>query len=95
MGEPLDNDDLAAVTEEENFVTARESDLAVLVIVNWYTQLNVCGMVKAGFLTKQKEGQLQFLCTELGVDVSCPPVGRKSPYVTLLQDIGQKCGCMG
>ena len=91
VGEPLDNNDLAAVTEEENFVTARESVLAAHQPVH---PINVCGMVKAGFLTKQKEGHLQFLYTELGVDVPCPPVGRKSPYVTLLREIGQKCGCM-
>ena len=28
MGEPSDNDDLVAVKEEENFVTAKESVLA-------------------------------------------------------------------
>ena len=34
MGEPLDNDDMAAVTEEENFVTARESVLTALQLVH-------------------------------------------------------------
>ena len=92
---PLDEDDLAAITEEENFVTARESVLAALQLVHPIIcdQQNVCEMVKAGSLAEQKVGQLQFLCTELGLDVPCPPVRRKSPYVTLLQEMVQKCGC--
>ena len=96
VGEPLDEDDLAAATEEENFATARESVLAALQMVHPIIcdQKNVCEMVKAGSLAKQKVAQLQFLCTELGLDVPCPPVRRKSPYVTLLQEMVQKCGCM-
>ena len=96
VGEPLDEDDLAAVTKEENFVTARKSVLAALQLVHPIIcdQQNVCEMVKAGSLAKQKVGQLQFLCTELGLDVPRPPVRRKSPSVTLLQEVVQKCGCM-
>ena len=60
VGEPLDEDNLAAVTEEENFVTARESVLAALQLVHPIIcdQQNVCQMVKAGSLAKQKVGQL-------------------------------------
>ena len=96
MGEPLDEDDLAAVTEEENFVTAGESVFAALQLVHPIIcdQHNVCEMVKAVSLAKQKVGQLQVLCTELGLDVPCPPVRRKPPYLTLLQEIVQKCRCM-
>ena len=96
VGEPSDEDDLAAVTEKENFATARESALAALQLVHPIIcdQQNVCEMVKAGSLAKQKVGQLQFLCTDLGIDFPCPPVRGKSPYVTLLQEVVQKCGCM-
>lgn len=95
-GEPLEEDDLAAVTEEENFVTARESVLTAIQLVHPIIcdQQNVCEMVKAGSLAKQKVGQLQVFCTELGLDVPSPPVRRKAPYVTLLQELVQKCGCM-
>ena len=92
----MEEDDLAAVTEEENFVTARESVLTAIQLVHPIIcdQQNVCEMVKAGSLVKQKVGQLQFFCTELGLDVLSPPVRRKAPYVTLLQELVQKCGCM-
>lgn len=56
VGEPFEEDDLAAVTEEENFVTTRESVLAALQLVHPIIcdQQNVCEMVKAGSLAKQK-----------------------------------------
>ena len=78
----------------ENFVTARESVLAALQLVhpNICDQQNVCEIVKAGSFAKHKVGQLQFFCTELGLDVPCKPVIRKAPYVALLQEMVQKCG---
>ena len=86
----MEEDDLPAVTEEENFVTAAIQLVHPIIC----DQQNVCEMVKAASLTKQKVGQLQFFCTELGLDVPSPPVRNKAPYVTLLQELMQKCGCM-
>ena len=88
--------DLAAVTEEENFVTAGESVLTAIQHVHPIIcdQQNVCEMVKAASLTKQKVGQLQFFRTELGLDVPSLPVRNKATYVTLRQERMQKCGFM-
>ena len=93
---PIEEDDLEAATEEDNFATARESVLATLQLVHPIIcdQQNVCELVKGDSLAKQKLGQLQFFCTELGLDVPCPPVRRKAPYVTLLQELVQKCSCV-
>ena len=90
----MEEGDLAALTEEENLVTIRESVLTAIQLVHPIIcdQQNVCEIIKAGSLAKQKLGQLQFYCTDLGLDV--PPVRRKAPYLNLLQELVQQCGCM-
>ena len=52
--EPLEEDDLPAVTEEENFVTAAVQLVHPIIC----DQQNVCEMVNGASLTKQKVGKL-------------------------------------
>ena len=59
-GEPIKEDGLEAATEEDHFATARESVLATFQMVHPIIcdQQNVCELVKADSLAKQKLGQL-------------------------------------
>ena len=96
VGPAVEEADIEAANDEENFTSARESVLATLQLVHPIVcdQQNVCEMAEAGTLERQKLGQLQFLCNELGLDVPDPPVRKKAPYVTLLQELVQGCTCM-
>ena len=58
-------------------------------------QQNLCAMVKTGALEKQKLGQLQHFCSELGLAVPDLPMKKKKAlYVTLLKELIQGCTCM-
>ena len=96
VGQEVEEEDMRAATDEANFANARESVLATLQLGHPIVcgQQNLCDMVKADSLSKQKMGQLQFFCSELGLDVPTPPVRKKAPYVTLLQDLVLGCSCM-
>ena len=95
VGQALEAEDISAVNEEENFANARESVFSALQLVHPIVcdQHNLCEMVKANTLAKQKLGQLQFFCSELGLAVPVPQVRKKAPYVALLQDLVLKCTC--
>ena len=71
VAQEVEEEDTTAANEEENFACTREFVLAELQsavplvhpIVCY--QQNLCEMVKADSLSKQKLGQLQFFCSEL------------------------------
>ncbi len=96
LGQAVDEEDISAANDEENFSNARESVLATLQLVHPIVcdQHNLCEMVKANSLSKQKLGQLQLFCEELGLAVPVPQVRKKAPYVVLLQELVQECSCM-
>ena len=100
VAQEVEEEDTTAANEEENFASTREFVLAELQsavplvhpIVCY--QQNLCEMVKADSLSKQKLGQLQFFCSELELAVPVPPMRKKAPYVALLQEYVQGCTCM-
>ena len=97
VGEPLlEEEDITAANEEENFVTARQSILASLNLFHPIVcgQNNLCELVKRNTLSKLKLDQLQCCCAELGLPVPVPPVRRKAPYVNLLKELVEECTCM-
>lgn len=96
VGQAVEEEDIAAANDEENFANAREFVLATLGLVHPIVcdQQNLCEMVKAGSLSKRKLGQLQSFCSALGLAVPVPQVRRKAPYVTLLEEYVQGCSCM-
>ena len=89
-------EDIIAANDEENFANARASVLTALQLIHPIVcdQQNLCAMVKTGSLEKQKLGQLQHFCSELGLAVPDPPVRKKAPYVSLLKELVQGCTCM-
>lgn len=100
VAQEVEEEDTTAANEEENFASAREFVLAELqsavplVHPIVCDQQNLCEMVKADSLSKQKLGQLQFFCSELELAVPVPPMRKKAPYVALLQEYVQGCTCM-
>lgn len=96
VGQAVEEEDITAVNDEENFANARESVLATLQLVHPIVceQENLCEMVRTNSLSKLKLGQLQFFCSELGLAVPVKPLRNKAPYVTLLKEFVQTCTCM-
>ena len=92
----VEEEDVLAANDEENFANARASVMATLQLIHPIVcdQQNLCAMVKTGSLEKQKLGQLQHFCSELGLAVPDPPMRKKAPYVTLLKELVQGCTCM-
>ena len=96
-GEPvLEEEDITAANEEENFVTARQSILASLNLFHPIVcgQNNLCELVRRNTLSKLKLDELQCCCAGLGLPVPVPPVRRKAPYVNLLKELVKECTCM-
>ena len=92
----VEEEDITAANDEENFANARASVMATLQLIHPIVcdQQNLCAMVKTGSLEKQKLGQLQHFCSELGLAVPDPPMRKKAPYVTLLKELVQGCTCI-
>ena len=95
VGITIEEDDIRAANEEENFARARKSVLNTLQLVHPVVcnQYDLCAMYKAGTLAKQKLGFLQFICSKMELNVPCPPVRRKAPYIVLLDQLLQGCSC--
>ena len=70
----VQEEDAVAARDEDNFATARESVLSKFQLTHPIVcdQQDVCSMVKAGNLSKQKLERLKFFCSELGLDVPDP-----------------------
>ena len=97
VGEPvLEEEDIRAVNQEENFVTARQLILASINLLHpiVYGQNNLCELVRRNTLSKLKLDQLQCFCAELGLPAPVPLVRRKAPYVNLLKELVKECTCM-
>ena len=88
VAQEVEEEDTTAANEEENFASAREFVLAELqsavplVHPIVCDQQNLCEMVKADSLSKQKLGQLQFFCSELELAVPVPPMRKTTTTTT-------------
>ena len=71
--------------------------LSAIVLTNLHPivvdQYDVCAMVKSKAVNTLKVALLQVLCESLELQVPSPQVGRKAPYVTLLQNLVNSCTC--
>ena len=87
--------DLRAVEEEYNFASAREAVLSTLDLQHpiTYDQFNICRLVQGKKLSKLKVGMLQMIVDALNLESPVPPVRRKAPYLTALEQAVKKCSC--
>ena len=87
--------DALAVEEEVNFSTARDRVLSSLNVTHPIVvdQYDLCALVKSKEIKKLKVGLLQVLCESLDLQAPIPPVRKKAPYVSLLQELVESCSC--
>ena len=87
--------DALAVEEEVNFPTARNRVLSSLNVTHPIVvdQYDLCALVKSKEIKKLKVGLLQVLCESLDLQAPIPPVRKKAPYVSLLQELVESCSC--
>ena len=58
-----------------------------------FDKYNICEIVCQSKLSKFSVGMLQEICIALGLDVSSITSKRKQPYMDILQELVDKCGC--
>ena len=87
--------DALAVEEEVNFSTARDRVLSSLNVTHPIVvdQYDLCALVRSKEIKKLKVGLLQVLCESLDLQAPIPPVRKKAPYVSLLQELVESCSC--
>ena len=87
--------DVLAVEEQVNFSTARDSVLSSLHITHPIVvdQYDLCALVKSKEVKKLKVGLLKALCETLDLKAPIPPVRRRAPYISLLQELVHCCSC--
>ena len=97
VSQEVQEEGAVAARDEDNFATARDSVLSKFQLTHPIVcdQQDVCSMVKAGNLSKQKLERLKFFCSELGVNAPDPPFRKKAPYLALLEALVRNmCTCM-
>jgi len=92
---PVTEQDVRAAVEASNFNAAREDILSSLQLSHPIVcdQFNLCDMVKQDTLKGLKVVMLQTLCEQLSLDVPHPPIKRKAPYLSLLENTVKCCCC--
>lgn len=85
--------DVQAAEEEVHFSNARECVSSEVEHPIIFDQYDLCAMASNKTLKQLKLGMLQYICTQLGLDIPQPAVRRKAPYIALLTDITSKCTC--
>lgn len=58
-----------------------------------FDKYNICEIVCQSKLSKFSVGMLREICIALGLDVSSITSKRKQPYMDILQELVDKCGC--
>ena len=58
-----------------------------------FDKYNICEIACQSKLSKFSVGMLREICITLGLDVSSITSKRKQPYMDILQELVDKCGC--